>query len=125
MRPVRSSSRCGSATERSTRRPSPTFGSSPATCSSASAPQRSCAGSRISSPRASPLAADPVARLAESLGTGVELERPSDPSHGDYATNAALKRAGTERPPRELAAELAAQAEKLPHVEPAEIAAPG
>ena len=72
------------------------------------------------------MAADPVARLAESLGTGVELERPSDPSHGDYATNAALKRAGTERrPPRELAAELAAQAEKLPYVERAEIAGPG
>ena len=70
--------------------------------------------------------ADPVNRLAESLGPGVELERPSDPGHGDYATNAALKLAGARRrPPRELAAELAEQATKLPHVERAEIAGPG
>ncbi len=70
--------------------------------------------------------ADPVTRLAESLGPGVELERPSDPGHGDYATNAALKLAGARRrPPRELAAELAEQATKLPHVERAEIAGPG
>jgi arginyl-tRNA synthetase len=72
------------------------------------------------------LPADPVTRLAESLGPGVELERPSDPGHGDYATNAALKLAGARRrPPRELAAELAEQATKLPHVERAEIAGPG
>ena len=70
--------------------------------------------------------ADPVTRLAEALGPGVELERPSDPSHGDYATNAALKLAGTQRrPPRELAAELAEAAAKLPQVERAEIAGPG
>src|SRR5207245_10338221 len=43
-----------------------------------------------------------------------------------YATNAALKLAGARRrPPRELAAELAEQATKLPHVERAEIAGPG
>jgi arginyl-tRNA synthetase len=72
------------------------------------------------------LPADPVTRLAEALGPGVELDRPSDSSHGDYATNAALKLAGARRrPPRELAAELAEQAAKLPHVERAEIAGPG
>jgi len=70
--------------------------------------------------------ADPVRRLAEALGPDVQLERPSDAGHGDYATNAALKLAGTlRRPPRELASELAAQAAKLEHVERTEIAGPG
>ena len=54
------------------------------------------------------------------------LERPADPSHGDYATNAALRLAGARRmPPRELAVELAGAAEALPEVERAEIAGPG
>jgi arginyl-tRNA synthetase len=69
---------------------------------------------------------DPVSTLAEALGLDVELERPGEASHGDYATNAALKLAGARRmPPRELAAELAQLAESLPHVERAEIAGPG
>jgi len=73
-----------------------------------------------------PLAADPVSTLAEALGPDVELERPGEATHGDYATNAALKLAGTRRlPPRDLAAELARLAESLPHVERAEIAGPG
>jgi arginyl-tRNA synthetase len=72
------------------------------------------------------LPADPVSRLAAALGPDVELERPSDPAHGDYATNAALRLAGARRrPPRELAAELVRAAEALPQVERAEIAAPG
>jgi arginyl-tRNA synthetase len=72
------------------------------------------------------LPADPVSRLAAALGPDVELERPSDPAHGDYATNAALRLAGARRrPPRELAAELVGAAEALPQVERAEIAAPG
>jgi arginyl-tRNA synthetase len=72
------------------------------------------------------LAADPVGRLAEALGPDVELERPGEASHGDYATNAALKLAGVRRQaPREIAQQLAAQAEALPHVERAEIAGPG
>ena len=80
--------------------------------------------------RARPLAADPVTRLAdavaERIGAAVELERPSDPAHGDYATNAALRLAGTRRqPPRELALELAALAAELPDVERAEVAGPG
>ena len=72
------------------------------------------------------MAADPVTQLAESLGPDVELERPSDVEHGDFATNAALKLAGARRrPPRELAAELAELAETLPAVERAEVAGPG
>jgi arginyl-tRNA synthetase len=56
----------------------------------------------------------------------VALERPSDPEHGDYATNAALRLAGARRQaPRELAAELVGTAESLPEVERAEIAGPG
>jgi arginyl-tRNA synthetase len=72
------------------------------------------------------LPADPVRSLAESLGPDVALERPADSSRGDYATNAALQLARTRRrPPRELAAELAAQAATLPAVERAEVAGPG
>jgi arginyl-tRNA synthetase len=72
------------------------------------------------------LVADPVRTLAARVGNGVALERPSDPEHGDYATNAALRLAGARRQaPRELAAELVGTAESLPEVERAEIAGPG
>jgi arginyl-tRNA synthetase len=76
------------------------------------------------------LPADPVTRLAHAVADGVgadlELERPSDPTHGDYATNAALRLAGARRQaPRELAAELAERAAALPEVEHAEVAGPG
>jgi arginyl-tRNA synthetase len=72
------------------------------------------------------LSADPVSSLAQALGPDVELDRPSESAHGDYATNAALKLAGTRRkPPREIASELVAIAEALPAVERAEIAGPG
>jgi len=76
------------------------------------------------------LPADPVTQLADALGGAagapVELDRPTDPSHGDYATNAAMRLAGTRRkPPRELAGELAEQAGALPGVERAEVAGPG
>ena len=72
------------------------------------------------------MAADPVSTLADSLGPDVELARPGEATHGDYATNAALKLAGARRlPPRELAVELARLAESLPHVERAETAGPG
>ena len=75
-------------------------------------------------------AADPVAALAAELtevtGAPIELERPSDPTHGDYATNAALQLAAAQRrSPRELAEELAAAAERLPAVERTEVAGPG
>jgi arginyl-tRNA synthetase len=64
--------------------------------------------------------------LAAAAGAEVDLERPSDPEHGDYATNVALRLAPTrKRAPRELAEELAAAAGALPAVERAEVAGPG
>jgi arginyl-tRNA synthetase len=67
-----------------------------------------------------------AARLGAAGGIPVELERPSDPVHGDYATSAALRSApALRRAPRELAAELAAAAAGLPEVERAEVAGPG
>jgi arginyl-tRNA synthetase len=76
------------------------------------------------------VAASAVERLAADLaalwGAKVELKRPSDPEHGDYATNAALQEAGrARRPPRELAEELASKARGLPVVERVEVAGPG
>ncbi len=59
-------------------------------------------------------------------GAGLELERPSEPEHGDYATNVALRLARERRrPPRELAAEIAEAAQGLEAVERAEVAGPG
>jgi arginyl-tRNA synthetase len=71
-----------------------------------------------------------VTRLAEELeaaaGTTVELERPADASHGDYATNVALRLAPLrKRPPREVAQELAEAVAASPRVEKAEVAGPG
>jgi arginyl-tRNA synthetase len=67
-----------------------------------------------------------AARLAEAAGAEVELERPSDPAHGDYATNVALRLApARKQAPRELAAELAEAATAIPEVERAEVAGPG
>ncbi len=64
--------------------------------------------------------------LADAAGADVDLERPSDAAHGDYATNVALRLAGARRqPPHEIAAELAARALELPDVERAEVAGPG
>ena len=46
--------------------------------------------------------------VSEAVGTDVELERPADPQHGDYATNVALRLAGARRQaPRAVAEELA------------------
>jgi arginyl-tRNA synthetase len=75
-------------------------------------------------------AANAVAKLAaeleEAAGTPVELERPADPSHGDYATNVALRLAPERRrSPRDLAEELAQAVEASPQVEQAEVAGPG
>ena len=65
-------------------------------------------------------------RLSELAGAPVELERPNDPEHGDYATSVALKLApGRSQAPRELADELAAAATSLDDVERAEVAGPG
>ncbi|HTR33357.1 MAG TPA: arginine--tRNA ligase [Gaiellaceae bacterium] len=67
-----------------------------------------------------------AARIGDLLGSEVELERPSDPAHGDFATNLALRRAKQAgRPPRELAAEYAAKVVELPEIESAEVAGPG
>jgi arginyl-tRNA synthetase len=65
-------------------------------------------------------------RLSELAGAPVELERPSDAAHGDYATNVAMQLAPTrQRPPRELGEELAQAALELDEVERAEVAGPG
>jgi len=76
------------------------------------------------------LPADAVAALAtrigEVAGAAVELERPTQPEHGDYATNVALRVARSAgRPPRELAQELAARVAELPEVARVEVAGPG
>jgi arginyl-tRNA synthetase len=64
--------------------------------------------------------------LSDLAGAPVALERPSDPAHGDYATNVALQTAPQHRrPPRELAAELAERAAELEELERAEVAGPG
>ena len=64
--------------------------------------------------------------LAEIAGVPVELERPSSPEHGDYATNVALRVApGRGQAPRELAQEIAAAAVERGVVEAAEPAGPG
>jgi arginyl-tRNA synthetase len=73
---------------------------------------------------------DPTAKLEERLselaGAPVELERPGEPAHGDYATNVALQLAAVrKRSPRELGDELAAAASGLEEVERAEVAGPG
>ncbi len=72
----------------------------------------------------------PLRRLEAALsglaGSEVRLERPKDPTHGDYATNVALQTArGVGRPPREVAEELGARAVELPEVERTEVAGPG
>jgi arginyl-tRNA synthetase len=76
------------------------------------------------------LPADPVRTLAAALaavaGAELELERPGEAEHGDYATNVALQLAGTRRrPPREIATEIAEAAAGLEAVERAEVAGPG
>ena len=73
---------------------------------------------------------DPIRSLAAGLadvaGAELELERPADVEHGDYATNVALQLAGAHRrPPREIAVEIAEAAAALEPVERAEVAGPG
>jgi arginyl-tRNA synthetase len=76
------------------------------------------------------LASSSIDRLAAAIGalagSEVELERPPDTTHGDYATNVALRTAKSAgRAPREIAEELAAKVTELPEVERAEVAGPG
>jgi arginyl-tRNA synthetase len=67
-----------------------------------------------------------AARVAELARAPVELERPSDPAHGDFATNVALRTAkAAGRPPREIAEELAGRVAELDEVASAEVAGPG
>jgi arginyl-tRNA synthetase len=71
-------------------------------------------------------AGDLASTLGELAGVPVELERPSDERHGDYATNVALRLAGERRqPPREVAGELAERVSALDEVARAEVAGPG
>jgi arginyl-tRNA synthetase len=64
--------------------------------------------------------------LGSVAGETVALERPRDPTHGDYATNVALRSAPARgRKPLELAEELARAASDLPAVERANAAPPG
>jgi len=73
---------------------------------------------------------DPVSRLATDVASiadaPVELERPGDPEHGDYATNVALRLAPTRKlAPRDLAGQIAEEAIARGLVEAAEPAGPG
>jgi arginyl-tRNA synthetase len=64
--------------------------------------------------------------LSELAAAPVELERPQDPAHGDYATNVALQSAPKHRrAPREFAEELVQRAVELDEIERAEVAGPG
>ncbi|MGD9536277.1 MAG: arginine--tRNA ligase [Alphaproteobacteria bacterium] len=65
--------------------------------------------------------------LPEGLDTGaVSVEPPREAAHGDVATNAAMVLAKpARRPPREIAALLAARLEQAPDVEAVEVAGPG
>jgi arginyl-tRNA synthetase len=79
---------------------------------------------------ASPSPANALERLANELadaaGAPVELERPRDLTHGDYATNVALRVAPVRaRKPLELAEELAAAATRFAGVKRAWGAPPG
>src|SRR5215210_5191245 len=66
------------------------------------------------------------AALGEAAGAEIVLERPGDPTHGDYATNAAMRLAGTRKQaPRAIAEQLVELAAALPDVDRAEIAGPG
>ena len=64
--------------------------------------------------------------MEDGLGVPVALERPNNPEHGDYATNAAMRAAPLKRkPPMEIAEELRVVATALPGVKDAAVAPPG
>ncbi len=67
-----------------------------------------------------------AAELEQAAGAPVELERPADPSHGDYATNVALRMAPQRgQAPRELAEEIAQAVGGSSNIERAEVAGAG
>ena len=95
-------------------------------CCSSTALRYSGVTEPLTTRRNSPSLERLVAALAEIAGARAALDRPGDPGHGDYATNVALRLASERRrPPRELAAEIAAAAAELPLVARAEVAGPG
>ena len=73
----------------------------------------------------------PLARLAAGLGevagAPVELERPADPAHGDYATNVALRLAQARAGGRRASSRRSSRRRRArcPEVERAEVAGPG
>jgi arginyl-tRNA synthetase len=67
-----------------------------------------------------------AARVGEAVGAEVELERPRDPAHGDFATNVAMRSArAIGRSPRDLAQELAEKVIELDEIDSADVAGPG
>jgi arginyl-tRNA synthetase len=84
----------------------------------------------LCSPAALARLAEPIEAAARALGgdgvADAALERPSDPSHGDYATSIALRLAPIlRRSPREVAQELAERADLTGLVAGIEVAGPG
>jgi len=76
------------------------------------------------------MSANTVERLAAEISrladAEVELERPNDPAHGDFATNVALRTAPSRKQaPRDLAQQLAERVVGLREVDRAEVAGPG
>ncbi|MDH3730392.1 MAG: arginine--tRNA ligase [Acidimicrobiia bacterium] len=72
------------------------------------------------------LAAAEVAGELPAIEVTVEVERPRDPSHGNWSSNVALaasKAAG--KNPREVAELLVAHLPEIPHLEGVDIAGPG
>ena len=67
-----------------------------------------------------------AAAIGQLIGQDVELDRPSDSAHGDFATNVALRGARDPgRSPREVAEEIAVKVVSLPEIDRAEVAGPG
>ena len=68
-----------------------------------------------------------LATVAPDEASGaIVLERPRDPTHGDYATNAAMQLArALKAPPRKIAERLVAALPASDWIEPPEIAGPG
>jgi arginyl-tRNA synthetase len=67
-----------------------------------------------------------LSAVAPESGVSVQLERPKQRSHGDFACNLAMQLAKPlGRPPREIAARLIAALPQSGQIEKAEIAGPG
>ena len=67
-----------------------------------------------------------VAHLAEGVDIGIDLERPKQATHGDFACNAAMQLARSlKRNPREVAGAILAALPASDLVEKTEIAGPG